>query len=168
MLTKILSISGKPGLYQLVSTGKNLNIVESLTDGKRFPVYITKRVIALSDVSIYTEEGDVPLKTVLTKIKEKEKGEKVQFNSKTPNKELFAYFAEILPEYDKDRVYASDIKKLINWYNILIENKIDFEAEEKEAEETGEEKAEDAEKEREEENIKESADKKDVSSGASK
>lgn len=119
-------------------------------------------------MSIYTEEGDVPLKTVLAKIKEKEKGEKVQFDSKTPNKELFAYFAEILPEYDKDRVYASDIKKLINWYNILIENKIDFEAEEKEAEETGEEKAEDAEKEGEEENIKESADKKDVSSGASK
>jgi len=164
MLTKILSISGKPGLYKLVSTGKNLNIVESLTDGKRFPVYITKRVIALSDVSIYTEEGDVPLKTVLAKIKEKEKGEKVQFDSKTPNKELFAYFAEILPEYDKDRVYASDIKKLINWYNILIENKIDFEAEGAE----GAEETEGAKETEEEENIKESADKKDVSSGASK
>ncbi len=158
MLTKILSVSGKPGLYKLISTGKNLNIVESLTDGKRFPVYITERVIALNDVSIYTEEGDVPLKTVFSKIKEKEKGEKVPLNSKTPNKELFAYFAEILPNYDKDRVYASDIKKLINWYNILIENKIDFEAEE----------AEEPEEAKEEENITESSDKKDVSSEASK
>jgi len=148
MLTKILTVSGKPGLYKLVSTGKNLNVVESLTDGKRFPVYITEKVIALSDVSIYTEEGDVPLKNVLAKIKEKENGGKVPLNSKTANKELFAYFAEVLPNYDKDRVYASDIKKLINWYNILIENKIDFETEEKES-------------------SKESADKEDISSEAS-
>lgn len=148
MLTKILTVSGKPGLYKLVSTGKNLNVVESLTDGKRFPVYITEKVIALSDVSIYTEDGDVPLKTVLAKIKEKENGGKVPLNSKTANKELFAYFAEVLPNYDKDRVYASDIKKLINWYNILIENKIDFETEEKES-------------------TKESADKEDISSEAS-
>jgi hypothetical protein len=148
MLTKILTVSGKPGLYKLVSTGKNLNVVESLTDGKRFPVYITEKVIALSDVSIYTEDGDVPLKTVLAKIKEKENGGKVPLNSKTANKELFAYFAEVLPNYDKDRVYASDIKKLINWYNILIENKIDFETEEKES-------------------SKESADKEDISSEAS-
>lgn len=135
MLTKILTVSGKPGLYKLVSTGKNLNVVESLTDGKRFPVYITEKVIALSDVSIYTEDGDVPLKNVLAKIKEKEKGGKVPLNSKTANKELFAYLAEVLPNYDKDRVYASDIKKLINWYNILIEHKIDFETEEKESSE---------------------------------
>jgi len=148
MLTKILTVSGKPGLYKLVSTGKNLNVVESLTDGKRFPVYITEKVIALSDVSIYTEDGDVPLKTVLAKIKEKENGGKVPLNSKTANKDLFAYFAEVLPNYDKDRVYASDIKKLINWYNILIENKIDFETEEKES-------------------SKESADKEDISSEAS-
>jgi hypothetical protein len=124
-----------------------LNVVESLTDGKRFPVYITKKVIALSDVSIYTEDGDVPLKNVLAKIREKENGGKVPLNSKTPNQELFAYFAEVLPNYDKDRVYASDIKKLINWYNILIEHKIDFETEEKES-------------------SKESADKEDVSSEA--
>ncbi len=149
MLTKILTVSGKPGLYKLVSTGKNLNVVESLTDGKRFPVYITEKVIALSDVSIYTEDGDVPLKNVLAKIKEKEKGGKVSLNSKTANKELFAYLAEVLPNYDKDRVYASDIKKLINWYNLLIENKIDFETEEKESSE-------------------ESADKEDISPETSK
>lgn len=149
MLTKILTVSGKPGLYKLVSTGKNLNVVESLTDGKRFPVYITEKVIALSDVSIYTEDGDVPLKNVLAKIKEKEKGGKVPLNSKTANKELFTYLAEVLPNYDKDRVYASDIKKLINWYNILIEHKIDFETEEKESSE-------------------ESADKEDISSETSK
>jgi len=97
MLTKILSISGKPGLYKLISTGKNLNIVESLTDGKRFPVYITKRVIALSDVSIYTEEGDVPLKTVLTKIKEKEKGEKVQFIQKLRTKNFLPILQKYFP-----------------------------------------------------------------------
>lgn len=149
MLTKILSVSGKPGLYKLVSTGKNLNIVESLTNGKRLPVYATEKVIALSDVSIYTENEDVPLKNVLAKIKEKEKGKKVSLNSSISNKELFAYFAEILPNYDKERVYASDIKKLINWYNILIENEIDFETEEKD-------------------NTEESADKKEIPPTTSK
>lgn len=145
MLTKILSISGKPGLYKLISTGKNLNIVEALADGKRIPVYMQEKVIALSDVSIYTTEGDVPLREVLSKIKEKESGKKSAIGSKTDNKTAFAYFEEILSDYDKDKVYASDIKKLMSWYNILIENNIDFEktekAEESEAtEETTEEK----------------------------
>jgi len=76
MLTKILSVSGKPGLYKLISTSKNMNIVESLADGKRIPIYLSEKAVALSDVSIYTEEEDVPLREVFAKIKEKEGGKK--------------------------------------------------------------------------------------------
>lgn len=129
MLTKILSISGKPGLYKLISTGKNLNIVESVIDGKRIPVYFSEKVVALSDVSIYTTESDVPLREVFQKIKEKEAGNKVSLGSKSSGNEIFKYFAEILPDYDTEKVYASDVKKIFNWYNLLIENDIDFEEE---------------------------------------
>ncbi len=140
MLTKILSVSGKPGLYKLISTGKNLNIVESLADGKRIPVYMTEKVVALSDVSIYTDEGDVPLKDVLAKIKEKENSKAVALDNKTQNNDFFSYFAVILPEYDRERVYASDIRKLMSWYNILVEHNIDFESvEKKETDDTAEE-----------------------------
>jgi len=131
MLSKILSVSGRPGLYNLVSTGKNMNIVESLIDGKRIPVYITEKMVALSDISIYTTEEDVPLRIVLQKIKDKEEGKKVSLSSKSSNKEVFDYIESILPEYDKEKVYASDIKKLITWYNILTENNIDFQKVEK-------------------------------------
>ncbi len=134
MLTKILSISGKPGLYKLVSTGKNLNVVESLTDGRRSPIYLTEKVIALSDVSIYTTESDVPLREVFAKIKEKENGEKSSLKSKASGNEIFSYFEEILPTYDRDKVYASDVKKIISWYNALIAANIDFEKIEKEQE----------------------------------
>lgn len=131
MLSKILSVSGRPGLYNLVSTSKNMNIVESLIDGKRIPVYITEKMVALSDISIYTTEEDVPLRIVLQKIKDKEEGKKVSLSSKSSNKEVFDYIESILPEYDKEKVYASDIKKLITWYNILTENNIDFQKVEK-------------------------------------
>lgn len=129
MLSKILSVTGRPGLYKLVSTGKNLNIVESLADGKRIPVYAQEKVVALSDVSIYTNDGDIPLREVLTKIKEKENGNAVALGSKSANKEVFAYMAEVLPDYDTDKVYASDVKKLVSWYNILMQHNIDFEEE---------------------------------------
>lgn len=144
MLTKILSISGKPGLYKLVSTGKNLNVVESLTDGKRIPIYLTEKVIALSDVSIYTSESDVPLREVFSKIKEKENGEKSSLNSKASGKEFFAYFEEILPTYDKDKVYASDVKKIVSWYNALIAADVDFEKIENESDEGSEDNNEEA------------------------
>lgn len=127
MLTKILSVSGKPGLYKLISTSKNLNIVESLLDGKRIPVYLTEKVVALSDVSIYTTEEDMPLREVFQKIKEKENGEKTVLGSKSSNGEVFRYFGEVLPNYDTEKVYASDIKKILSWYNILINSGIDFE-----------------------------------------
>lgn len=135
MLTKILSVSGKPGLYKLISISKNLNIVESLLDGKRIPVYLTEKVVALDDVSIYTTGEDMPLREVFRKIKEKENGEKSVLGSKSSNGEVFRYFEEILPNYDTEKVYASDIKKILNWYNILINSGIDFEQVEPNAEE---------------------------------
>ena len=135
MLTKILSVSGKPGLYKLISISKNLNIVESLLDGKRIPVYLIEKVVALDDVSIYTTGEDMPLREVFRKIKEKENGEKSVLGSKSSNGEVFRYFEEILPNYDTEKVYASDIKKILNWYNILINSGIDFEQVEPNAEE---------------------------------
>ena len=104
MLTKILSVTGRPGLYKLISTNKNMNIVESLTDGKRIPVYLHEKIVALSDVSIYTNDGDTPLRDVLKKIKEKEEGNKVALNAKSSGKDYFNYLEEVLPDYIK-RVY---------------------------------------------------------------
>ena len=144
MLTKILSISEKPGLYRLVSTGKNLNIVESLIDGKRIPIYLTEKVIALSDVSIYTTESDVPLREVFSKIKEKENGEKASIGKKSSSKEIFAFFEEVLPTYDKDKVYASDVKKIVSWYNALIAADVNFEKIENESDEGSEDNNEEA------------------------
>lgn len=132
MLSEILSVTGRPGLYKLVSTNKNMNIVESLADGKRVPVYAQEKVVALSDVSIYTQSGDTPLREVFKKIKEKEDGKQVSLGSKPSGKELFAYLAEVLPDYSRDSVYAGDVKKLISWYNILIEHNIDLEESDKE------------------------------------
>ncbi|NLY25831.1 MAG: DUF5606 domain-containing protein [Bacteroidales bacterium] len=126
MLSKILSVTGRPGLFKLISTGKNLNIVESLADGKRIPVYAQEKVVALSDVSIYTNDGDTPLRDVLRSIKEKENGGKVTMGTKASGNELFNYLKEVLPDYSKESVYASDVKKLISWYNILMENRIDL------------------------------------------
>ena len=145
MLKTILSISGKPGLYKLVSHGKNMLIVESLTDKKRVPAYAKDKVISLGDIAIYTDEAEVPLHEVLTSVKNKENGAKVSINTSTAKpEELRTYFAEILPSFDRDRVYPSDIKKLLSWYNILIGAGItDFTPEEP-AEEAKEETIEEA------------------------
>ncbi len=129
MLSKILSVTGRPGLYKLISTGKNLNIVESLGNGKRLPVYLHEKMVALSDVSIYTNEGDTPLREVLKRMKEKENGGKASVGTKASGSELFAYLREVLPDYNRESVYASDVKKIITWYNILMENQIDLEEE---------------------------------------
>lgn len=121
MLKTILSISGKPGLFKLVSHGKNMLIVESLADQKRVPAYAKDKVISLGDIAIYTDEAEVPLHEVLTNVKNKENGQTSSLNpSKAKPDELRAYMAEILPNFDRDRVYPSDIKKLITWYNLLI------------------------------------------------
>lgn len=130
MLKKILSISGKPGLYKLVSTSKAMTLVESLTDNKRFPIYAHEKIVSLGEIAIYTLTDEMPLKEVFIKIKKVEEGKKITDEHKSSNKKLFNYFETVLPEYDKDRVYASDIKKIVNWYNLLIDNELDFEVEE--------------------------------------
>ncbi|MEL5895364.1 DUF5606 domain-containing protein [Bacteroides sp. GD17] len=146
MLKTILSISGKPGLYKLVSRGKNMLIVESLVDKKRFPAYGNEKIISLGDIAMYTDTEDVPLKDVLTSMKKKENGEVVKMElKKATADDLRAYLAEVLPTFDRDRVYPSDIKKLISWYNLLVKNNMtDFE-EAPEAGETAEAKTEAAE-----------------------
>ncbi len=146
MLKTILSISGKPGLFKLVSHGKNMLIVESLADGKRVPAYAKDKVISLGDIAIYTDETEVPLSKVLTSIKEKENGVKASISTSAKPEELRAYFAEILPDYDRERVYPTDIKKIISWYNLLIGAGLtDFETEEV----AGETESEDAEETKE-------------------
>lgn len=138
MLKTILSISGKPGLYKLISRGKNMLIVESIsTEKKRFPAYGNEKIIALSDIAMYTVEDEVPLKNVLTSIVEKENGAQVSIDTKkaTPE-ELYDFMGKILPDFDRERVYLNDIKKLISWYNILISNGItEFREKEEEQEE---------------------------------
>lgn len=118
-LKDILAISGQPGLYKFVKQGRNGIIVESLDTKKRMNAHATEKISSLEDITIFTEEEDAKLSDVMESIFEKEnKGESIN-HKKTPNEELKKYFEEVLPEYDKDRVYVSDIKKIINWYNIL-------------------------------------------------
>ena len=139
MLKTILSISGKPGLYKLISQGKNMLIVESITpDKKRMPAYGNEKITSLADIAMYTNDSEVPLKDVLTSSKKKENGAVASIDPKKATvDELRAYFTEILPDYDRDRVYPTDIKKLISWYNILVSNNItDFEDVEAEKETT--------------------------------
>lgn len=130
MLRTILSIAGKPGLYRLLSQGRNMLIVEALDPTKkRMPVYASDKVTSLSDISMYTDDDDVPLTQVLASLKAKENGAVVTMDyKKASTAELQEFFAQVLPNFDRDRVYASDIKKLIQWYNILINAGItDFE-----------------------------------------
>jgi hypothetical protein len=133
MLKTILSISGKPGLYKLISQGKNMLIVESISeDKKRFPAYGNEKVISLADIAMYTNDAEVPLREVLSSVLKKENGEVASIDvKKSTSDQLRTYFAEILPDFDRDRVYVTDIKKLVSWYNILVTNGItDFAAEE--------------------------------------
>lgn len=120
MLKKILSIAGRPGLFRLVNQGKNMLIVESLANGKRTPAYAHDKVVSLGDISIYTNEGDVPLTEVLEAIRVKNDSKPIDLKSFGSDAAIRAYFAEILPEFDQDRVYTNDIKKLFSWYNQLI------------------------------------------------
>ena len=137
MLKNILAITGKPGLYKLVSRGNNMLIVESLLDGKRMPTYARDKIVALSDVSMFTNADDVALSEVLTNAGKKENLKPVALDvKKASNAELQAWFDQVLPDWDRDRVYPSDIRKLIQWYNILINAGItEFKVEEPEAEE---------------------------------
>ncbi len=140
MLKKILSISGKSGLFELVSQGKNMLIVESLTDHKKLPAYTNEKILSLGDIAMYTQEGEVPLAEVFVAMKKKEEGKLVSFDAKkADSKTLSDYLAAVLPTYDRERVYSSDIKKLITWYNILVESgHDDFESDVRKDEETKE------------------------------
>lgn len=120
MLKKILSISGKSGLYKLISYGKNMLIVEGLNDGKRFPAYSHDKIISLGDIAIYTYDEEVALSKVMQTIYEKNEGKAVDTKKCSDKKSLFDFFEEILPEFDQERVYPNDIKKVISWYNVLV------------------------------------------------
>jgi hypothetical protein len=121
-LDKILSISGKPGLYQIVTQTRNGAIVESLIDKKRITVGAHSNISILSEIAIYTLTEEVPLRDVLKKVKDKENAEKTSVSHKDGKDTLEEYFFNVLPDYDEDRVYASDIKKIIQWYNLLHTN----------------------------------------------
>ena len=120
MLKNILSISGRPGLFRLSNRGKNMLIVESIADGKRTLAYARDKVISLGDISIYTDEGDVPLWEVLESVKVKSNGEQVDIKSIGNDAAVREYFAGILPNFDREKVYTSDIRKLLTWYNQLL------------------------------------------------
>lgn len=120
MLKEVLCISGKPGLYKLISYGKNLVIVESLVDHKRQPAHSRDKIISLGDVAIYTTGDDVPLSNVFQSILEKYDGKAIDSANYKTAEALDEFFKGVLPDYDVDRVYKTDIKKVINWYNILV------------------------------------------------
>ena len=119
-LAEIMSISGKPGLYKMISHTKTGMLVESMQDQKRFPVFAHEKISSLEEISIFTETDDIPLKEVFKKINGLLEGEKA-LSHKSPASELKDFFDDAVPDYDKERVYVSDIKKVIQWYNVLHE-----------------------------------------------
>ncbi|KKN05187.1 hypothetical protein LCGC14_1089780, partial [marine sediment metagenome] len=133
----ILAIGGKPGLYKLVTQTRGGFVAESLLDKKRTTVGLRSNVSVLSEIAIYTLDEELPLQAVFLKIQEKEEGGKTSVGHKDDKLKLEEYFFEILPNYDEDRVYVSDIKKVIQWYNILHENGITDFSNEKDAEKEG-------------------------------
>ena len=135
-LSKILAISGKPGLYKMLAQTKNGLVVESMTDGKKFTAFSHERISTLEEISIYTTDEDRPLKEILKAIHDMQEG-KAAIPHKSSNEELKAFFEKAVPDYDKENVYVSDIKKVINWYNQLQERDLlDF-TEEEQQEATG-------------------------------
>ncbi len=150
MLKDILAISGKSGLYKFVSQGRQGIIVESLENKTRTHTSATAKISALEDIAIFTDDEDVPLKDVFKAIHEKENGGKAISHKSSAN-ELKSYLEEVLPEYDKDRVYVSDIKKLIQWYNILHDyDMLNFDEEDEKVEEKEQEGAKEDENEEKE------------------
>lgn len=136
-LSKILAISGRHGLFKMISQTKNGVVIESLTDGKRSTAFAQERISTLEEISVFTTGEDMPLKDVFKKIYDKLEGGPV-IDPKSENVNLKDYFAELLPEYDQERVYASDIKKVLTWYNTLEELKmLDFTEEKTEEEQAG-------------------------------
>lgn len=120
MLRTILSIAGKPGLYRLVNQGRNMLIVESLADGKRTPAYARDKVMSLGDIAMYTYGEDIPLADVLQLVKDHTQGQPVDLKAVKSDDQLRELFGEILKDFDRERVHASDIRKLFQWYNLLL------------------------------------------------
>ena len=136
MLRTILTVAGKPGLYKLVSSGRNMLIVVALdATKKRQPIHGVDKVVSLGDIAMYTDDEEVPLWQVLDSVKAKCEGAVCAVDyKKASNEELADFFAEVLPNYDRDRVYMSHVRKLIQWYNILMSAGItEFAPEEPEA-----------------------------------
>jgi hypothetical protein len=124
-LTKTIAIAGKPGLYTIVTQSKGGFIVESLIEKKKFPITNTHNVSVLNDIAIYTYEAETPLRELFLTINEKEAG-KAAISHKESNNKLVSYFSEVLPDFDQERVYPSNIKKVLQWYNILVSAEFDF------------------------------------------
>ncbi|MBN1198919.1 MAG: DUF5606 domain-containing protein [Bacteroidales bacterium] len=141
-LSKILSISGKPGLYKVISQAKNAVIVESLIDQKRFPAFGHEKISSLEEISVFSSDEDLPLKEVLKKIHNHSQG-KESVDPKSEPALLQEFFREAVPEYDQERVYPSDIRKILTWYNLLLKHDLlDFKEDEKEEEEKSSEEKE--------------------------
>ncbi len=138
-LKDILAIAGKPGLFKMVGQTKNGVVVESLLDGKRFTAFVHERISSLEEISIYTETEDLPLKDIFRKIYDKWEG-KAAINPKSSPEDLKDFFLKAVPDYDEERVYPSDIKKVVRWYNLLHENDMLHFEEEDEEKEAPEEK----------------------------
>ncbi len=140
MLRTILSITGKPGLFKIISQGNRMLLVEDIVSKKRMPVHARDKVVSLGDIAMYTEGEDKPLSEILDLVYENMKGEPIQVKA-YDNDGLREKFAEILPDFDRDRVYPSDIKKLFTWYNLLIGAGFTKFTEEENAEEENEKEA---------------------------
>ncbi|CAL2064426.1 DUF5606 domain-containing protein [Tenacibaculum sp. 190524A05c] len=123
--SKIIAVSGKPGLFEILSQTKSGVIVKSLLDEKRMPITATHNVSLLENIAIFTYADDIPLADVFKNIADKEDGKEAISHKENANK-LTAYFSEVLPDYDDERVYTSNIKKVIQWYNILAKANFDF------------------------------------------
>jgi len=148
MLKKILSISGRPGLYKLISYGKNMLLVEGLTDGHRFPVHSRERVMSLGDISIFTTAEDLPLSQVFENVGKKFENKAIDTKAYSTPDQLHEFMKSVLENWDEERVHNSDIKKIISWYNILVNAGItDFTAKDEEEEANNEEKTEEEGKE---------------------
>lgn len=122
MLEKILSITGRPGLFRIISQGKGILIVEELGTGKRYPAHSRDKVVSLGNISMYTDSGDTPLGVILDKVYAKNQGKPVDIKKLISDNALRDEFGAIVEDFDRDRVYDNDIKKLFSWYNILVDN----------------------------------------------
>jgi len=152
-LSKILSISGKPGLYKMVSSSKNGLVVSSLIDGKKFTAFNHFNISSLEEINVYTESGEVSLKDIFKRIA-KARDSKEAISHKSSSNELTVFFTEVVPDYDKENVYTSDIKKIVQWYNLLAKNEMLVFDDDAKEEDKGEEEKE---SEKDESNIKEDA-----------